>query len=291
VVGLDVTLDVQSSAMLGSSGAKGNLRWKMSIGAQLRTAREAKGLSIDTIAQRTRVKVRALSAIEQDDLSLLPPRPFGRGFVRAYAEEVDLDPDRIVRDYFAQFPSTADSANSYSPPPRFVDRPEPSIDLASHWSGLATAATILLLVVSAAVVLGRRSDTKAEPDAVGTSGSSAQSVTPAKETASVPQAAAKPPADARPSPAPAGASAPLNLAFTIKRPCWVTASADGTRTIYRMLQAGDSESISATNEIQIRFGDASAVAWSLNGKARGPLGGEGVVRDLRVTPQNVASFD
>ena len=77
----------------------------MDIGAQLRTAREGKGLSIGTVAERTRVPVRTLAAIERNDQSALPPHPFGRGFVRAYAEEVDLDPDRLVREYFAQFPA------------------------------------------------------------------------------------------------------------------------------------------------------------------------------------------
>ena len=69
------------------------------VGSELRTARETKGLSIATLAQRIRVQPRTLSAIELNDLSSLPPRPFGRGFVRAYAEEVDLDPDRTVERF------------------------------------------------------------------------------------------------------------------------------------------------------------------------------------------------
>ena len=88
----------------------------MDIGAQLRSAREGKGLSIGTVAERTRVPVRTLAAIERNDQSALPPHPFGRGFVRAYAEEVDLDSDRLVREYFAQFPS---------PPP--VAEPRPAL--------------------------------------------------------------------------------------------------------------------------------------------------------------------
>src|SRR5262245_5979991 len=86
----------------------------MSIGAQLRTAREAKGLSLGAVAQRTRVQPRTLVAIELNDLTLLPPRPFGRGFVRAYAQEVDLDPDRTVRDYFAQFPGNGEASTPAS---------------------------------------------------------------------------------------------------------------------------------------------------------------------------------
>ena len=50
---------------------------------------------------------RILTAIEENDLRSIPPKPFGRGFVRAYAREVGIDPERAVQDYFGQFPSAA----------------------------------------------------------------------------------------------------------------------------------------------------------------------------------------
>ena len=63
----------------------------MDIGTQLRNAREARGLTLDALSRSTRVQPRILSAIEQNDSMRLPPRPYGRGFVRAYASEVGLD--------------------------------------------------------------------------------------------------------------------------------------------------------------------------------------------------------
>ena len=75
------------------------------IGAQLRSTREAQGLTLETMAHRTRVQPRFLTAIEENDLRSIPPKPFGRGFVRAYAREVGLDPERAVHDYFGQFPA------------------------------------------------------------------------------------------------------------------------------------------------------------------------------------------
>ena len=75
----------------------------MDIGTQLRNAREARGLTLDALSRSTRVQPRILSAIEQNDSMRLPPRPYGRGFVRAYASEVGLDPEGTVRDFFSQF--------------------------------------------------------------------------------------------------------------------------------------------------------------------------------------------
>jgi cytoskeleton protein RodZ len=256
----------------------------MSIGAQLRTARETKGLSIGTVAQRTRVQPRTLAAIELDDVRSLPPRPFGRGFVRAYAEEVDLDPDRTVRDYFAQFPSTFEP--NAPPPLRVRELPESAFDLSSKWSGLATATGILLLVVVAAVVLGRRGETAGPSEAVGTTGGApATTASPERQTPGSQSAIAQP-AAVSPAAAPA---APLSLVFRVSRPCWVTASADGQRTIYRTLQAGDRETLNAEREIVIRFGDAAAVEWTINGRTGSSLGAPGAIRDLRITPENAAT--
>ena len=87
----------------------------MSIGAQLRASREARGLSIDAVAHTTRVQPRILAAIERDDVRAVPPRPFGRGFVKAYAREIGLDGDQTTRDYFAQFAPVVPADATRSP--------------------------------------------------------------------------------------------------------------------------------------------------------------------------------
>jgi cytoskeleton protein RodZ len=268
----------------------------MSIGAQLRTAREAKGLSIATLAQRTRVQARTLAAIELNDLSLLPPRPFGRGFVRAFAQEVDLDPDRTVRDYFAQFPPMRDPNGGAAAPDAPIEttrrREMSAFQVPSHWTWLGTGVAILLLVVAAAVVAGRRGENARDANAVGTSGSSpaapakAEAQAPAPSPASSQESAASPAPRTAPAATPA---APLSLAFSVSRPCWVTAKADGQRTIYRILQAGDRDAVNAEREIAIRFGDAGAVTWTINGRQGESLGASGAVRDLRITAENAAT--
>jgi cytoskeleton protein RodZ len=262
----------------------------MSVGKQLRAARESKGLTIDGVAERTRIQPRALAAIELDDLSAIPPRPFGRGFVHAYAAEVGLDADRTVREYFAQFPPTQEPA----PPTSSLLRTEPEqfFELSSRWTGLAAAVGILLLVVTAAVVVGRRSDGRAEPDAVGTSGA-ARSTPPAADARANPgpaAGAAATPAATSDAVKPQPQAQPLTLAFTVTRPCWVAASVDGQRTIYRIVEAGQHETLTAQREIQIRFGDAEAVSWKINGRDGGRLGIAGAVRDLRITPENVTTI-
>src|SRR5580765_2624578 len=69
------------------------------FGATCRKARESKRISLDRIAADTRISTRFLSAIENEEFNLLPGGIFNRGFVRAYAEKVGLDPNQAVADY------------------------------------------------------------------------------------------------------------------------------------------------------------------------------------------------
>lgn len=63
------------------------------IGAQLRAAREEKGLSLEQVAAETRIPQRHLLAIEAGDFAGLPGRTYAVGFARTYAKTVGLDQD------------------------------------------------------------------------------------------------------------------------------------------------------------------------------------------------------
>jgi len=67
-----------------------------SVGAWLRSAREAAGLSEDAVAQQLKLAPRQVRAIEEDDYARLPGRTFVRGLVRNYARLVHLDADALL---------------------------------------------------------------------------------------------------------------------------------------------------------------------------------------------------
>jgi cytoskeleton protein RodZ len=254
----------------------------MDIGTELRAAREAKGLSVAALAERTRVPARTLSAIERNDRSALPPQPFARGFVRTYADELDLDHERVVREFFAQFPAEPPTG------PLLVTReiPDTSWQPPSRWLGMATSVAILLVVVTAAVVLGRRGESHVEAGTVGTTGNATASPAPARAPDVTPQPTAQP-TDA--VPAPAATSAAISIVLSMNRLCWVSATVDGRRAIYRILQPGERETLAAERAIALRFGDAGAVTWTINGRDPGSPGAAGAVRDVRITVENAAT--
>jgi hypothetical protein len=58
----------------------------LSFGEALRREREARGVSLEEIAHKTRISRRYIEALEQERFESLPGRVFVRGFVRAYCE-------------------------------------------------------------------------------------------------------------------------------------------------------------------------------------------------------------
>ena len=73
------------------------------VGAMLREARLKAGKSEADIAELLCIRKVYVTAIEEMDFSNIPPRPFGIGFIRAYADAVGLNSDRIVSSYQQSF--------------------------------------------------------------------------------------------------------------------------------------------------------------------------------------------
>ncbi len=70
-----------------------------SFGETLRKAREAKGLTTSQIAAKTRMLVQIVEEMENEDFHRIAAPIYGRGFVRLYAECVDLDPLPLVKEF------------------------------------------------------------------------------------------------------------------------------------------------------------------------------------------------
>ncbi len=69
----------------------------MSIGTQLRSAREAQSKSLEEAAQATRIKLHYLEALEADQFENLPSAAQLRGFLRAYGDYLKIDTGELVK--------------------------------------------------------------------------------------------------------------------------------------------------------------------------------------------------
>jgi cytoskeletal protein RodZ len=86
------------------------------------------------------------------------------------------------------------------------------------------------------------------------------------------------------------ATAGVTVVLTATSPSWVTANADGRRAIFRTVTPGSPETVIAKREIVMRVGNAGALAWRINGRDAGPMGRQGQVRDVTITPATAGTI-
>src|SRR5271156_835034 len=77
------------------------------IGQKLRSAREAQGLSLVQVYERTKIPLNHLQAVEQGDSDELPEPVFIFGFIKRYAECIGLDGQVLADEFKRQIEETS----------------------------------------------------------------------------------------------------------------------------------------------------------------------------------------
>src|SRR5437016_1755861 len=72
-----------------------------SFGERLEHERSKRGVTLQDMADATKISSRMLRALETEEFEKLPGGIFNRGFVRAYARHLGIDDDAAVADYNA----------------------------------------------------------------------------------------------------------------------------------------------------------------------------------------------
>jgi transcriptional regulator with XRE-family HTH domain len=78
---------------------------KDSFGLRLRAAREREGITLEDVADRTKVPLVLWEAMERNDFSSWPSGLFARAYVRDYARLVGLDAEEVVDEFCRYFPN------------------------------------------------------------------------------------------------------------------------------------------------------------------------------------------
>jgi cytoskeleton protein RodZ len=74
----------------------------MSIGSDLKDARISRKITLETISNRTKIPVKYLEAIDENRFDVFPSQTYAKGFIRAYAKVVGLDPQLLTRQFNAE---------------------------------------------------------------------------------------------------------------------------------------------------------------------------------------------
>jgi cytoskeleton protein RodZ len=242
------------------------------IGRRLRTAREAKGLTLDDVANKTRIPIRHLEHIEQGQWDALPAPTYSIGFARSYANVVGLNGAEIGAELRSELGGArAPAAAAYYEPADPARVPPKS---------LAIIAGIIAVLLIAGYMIWR-------------SGSVDETSVDEAEVAALdsPIAPVPAPQAAQPGTAPAVAAAgPVVIAATDD--VWLRIyEAGGPKLFEGMMKAGDRYQVPATAQRpQLITGRPNVLHVSVGSTQIPPLGPpERTVSDVSLLPADLTA--
>jgi cytoskeletal protein RodZ len=250
-----------------------------SFGEWLRRQREMREISLRDIADRTKISLRYLEAMEEDRFDVLPAPIFAKGFLREYARYVGLSPDEVVNHWLSvQGPQELEEGKAKEETRAGRERSRRT----RGWTWgifLLLAGVLLLALVAVFAYLAqkRRDSSTAEPPPP--IAAPAETVAPA--AAAAPQI--PPPPDAP--------SAPLEVSLDFTGTCWVEAVIDGKNRLSELRVQGESLPLEAKEKVVLTLGNAGAVDVQVNGYPfdLGKQKGE-VVHDLQIDLETVRAL-
>lgn len=229
-------------------------------GMMLRSAREAQGLSLSDVAQRTRIPLRHLEAVEDGKFQALPSITYAMGFGRAYARAVGVDETEVARALRAEL-----AAN--------YQRPEPLQDLEpidmrrgpSPGVVVIAAAIAIVLLLGVGLYFGTSLFRNDEPV-------TAPAATVAGDLGMLPPTPTPATGNTAPvaPPVPAGGG---QVTLTATGTTWVRIFDDTGTLVNKEMKSGDRYDVPMTTKNpQIRTGRPDLLTVTVNGSNVPPLG-------------------
>jgi hypothetical protein len=130
------------------------------IGEVLKRTRTRHEIDIRTVEQETKIRIKYLRALENEEWDVLPGPAYARGFLRTYAQFLGLDGEALIDEYrrTVEAGQGADHAYAFGEPV-LERRMRPGGEPRGPWRGRAMAIAALLVVVAGVLlVLGLGSD-------------------------------------------------------------------------------------------------------------------------------------
>jgi cytoskeleton protein RodZ len=266
------------------------------VGAQLRTARDARGGDLEAASRSLRIEVAMIAALEADDFAALSAPVFTKGYLKRYAVYLGLDADGILDRYHEQVGDEQQPVVSGSSPIKLRDERQVAL-----W--IVAAALLVIVAVAAFWWISGDNDQPAEspmqleplsdPErAVPLSDpepavplSDPEPAAPADDPEPFPNApgaaeaaldpdspgvgASEPESSvvqAESGPAPLQAQGDLQIELVFTEDCWAEVTdARGNRLFYGLGQAGARSRFSAVPPVSFLIGNVNGVTVTVDG--------------------------
>lgn len=225
-----------------------------------------RGVSLEEVANATRITTRNLEALENEQWAQLPGGVFNRGFIRSIARYLGLDEESLVAEYVM-------ATNDQPHMAVWADKGEARKRSPVPWVLTGLGA----LLVAAGFFLWR--DWGLVRAAI--SGEAATPTTTAAPAPAASTAQVAPPAVSVAEPE------TLELKVDAVRGTTVKIVADGKTVLEGRIEARESRSFQAKEKFEISAGDSFALLLELNGQAVPPLGHPGEAGSLTLTRRDL----
>lgn len=259
------------------------------IGDLLRRERERQNLSIKDIEKATSIRALYIDAIEKGEYKTLPGEVYAKGFVRNYANYLELNANEIVNAFNEEMhpqEELQESAGSSSAEearqeqsaernreeyrgPKITSLESYPMEKKSHGvrNALMVATAVFVVAFAALIAFGGDEEPSAPAPRAKTQTQQGQ-----KQT----EAAPKPTAD----------GVEVKLSFTDR--CWTEVVVDGKTEFEGTAEKGKVLTLKGKDKVRITAGNAGALNYSLNGKDMGAIGQKGEVVEKTFTKENAA---
>ncbi len=223
------------------------------IGIQLRQLRQEHSISTEEIAAKTHIQLRLLQALEEGESDQLPEPIFIQGFIRRYAEALNLDGSTLAQTFPVNELPINDKTSS---------KEVPQLAFTTFQPCLLYISTLLVIgIASGLLYLLNRPYT----------------VQPELQTANFPQPSVSP------TPQASQSDFPIQVRVSLNDESWLRVTEDGKIQFEGILTKGTQKTWTAQKQLIIRAGNSGAVLLSFNGQEPKTLGNPKEVKEVTFT--------
>ena len=263
---------------------------KTTFGEHLRREREMRGVSLEEISTATRIGVRFLEAMENEQWDRLPGGVFNRGFIRAVARFLGLDEEGLVGEY---------ALLTHDKPEKAVWNPAVSADRSADAKKLGRhvwvwAILVLLAMLSAGGAwtwreYGGTLLTWRKPLPVPPPAQTPQPPASVAATGSANGAAGIAGGGTASGAAGSGAADPemLELKVEATQATEVTVASDGKTVFEGRMKPGGAQQFKAKERFDVSAKNSTAILMDLNGQTQAPPGLPGAPGKITLTRKDL----
>ena len=247
------------------------------IGIELKRERELRGITLQEIADATKINIRYLKDLEEDRLENLPGTFFLKGIIRSYAKYIGLDENTILNSYYESELHREQETEEEKEEEKEMDPQKTQYTLPTKVKRILFSISLFLVFMAVLTLLYifiyQKPKTQQIQEAESTQAIQKSVPTPPPETPVVEE------------------EKEMVLDLTFLMETWIQIYADGELVIDGIKIEGEKIQVIAKVELLIHTGNAGGISVILNNKTGNPFGDPGEVkRDISITLENMETF-